>query len=81
MGWHLCISLHRHCTKHISSRRHARPPMSVLTFQLSPSAIQQTHDLLACLSKFSEYVTIEASGSHVLSLAAAFRFLADAFAS
>jgi cell cycle checkpoint control protein RAD9A len=34
--------------------------MSSLKFVLSASAAQRVHDILSCLSKFSEYVCLEA---------------------
>ena len=35
--------------------------MSSLSFSLSPSALTRLHDVLICLSKFEEYVSLEAT--------------------
>jgi hypothetical protein len=39
--------------------------MAILSFTLSPDAINKLHDALVCLGKFSEAVSIEASGDKV----------------
>ncbi|KAI5794345.1 DNA repair protein RAD9 [Peziza echinospora] len=39
--------------------------MPALSLALSPPALQRLHDSLACLAKFSEYITLEASRSRL----------------
>jgi cell cycle checkpoint control protein RAD9A len=41
--------------------------MAILTFSLSAEAVSRFHDLLICLSKFSETVSLEATKAQVSS--------------
>ena len=37
--------------------------MSTLKFSLSPDSTEKVHDLLVCLAKFGEYVSLEVKGN------------------